>query len=66
MGVFAPLVGIVGTMQAMEAIKVLAGIGVSLAGRLVMFDARENRWHEVKLARDPGCPVCARPEAAAA
>jgi adenylyltransferase/sulfurtransferase len=66
MGVFAPLVGIVGTMQAMEAIKVLAGNGESLAGRLAMFDARANRWHEVKLARDPRCPVCARPEAAAA
>ena len=66
MGVFAPLVGLVGTMQAMEAIKVLAGIGESLAGRLAMFDARANRWHEVRLARDPLCPVCARPEAAAA
>ncbi len=66
MGVFAPLVGIVGTMQAMEAIKVLAGVGESLAGRLAMFDARANRWHEVKLSRDPHCPVCARPEAAAA
>lgn len=66
MGVFAPLVGIVGTLQAMEAIKVLAGVGESLAGRLAMFDARENRWHEVRLSRDPHCPVCARPEAAAA
>ena len=66
MGVFAPLVGIIGTMQAMEAIKVLAGVGESLAGRLTMFDARANRWHEVRLARDPRCPVCARPEAAAA
>lgn len=66
MGVFAPLVGIVGTMQAMEAIKVLAGVGDSLAGRLAMFDARANRWHEVRLTRDPRCPVCARPAAAAA
>ena len=66
MGVFAPLVGIVGTMQAMEAIKLLAGIGEGLAGRLAMFDARANRWHEVRLARDPHCPVCARPRAAVA
>ncbi len=66
MGVFAPLVGIVGTMQAMEAIKVLAGVGESLAGRLAMFYARANRLREVRLARDPRGPVCSRPAAAAA
>jgi molybdopterin/thiamine biosynthesis adenylyltransferase len=59
MGVFAPLVGVVGTMQAMEALKVLAGLGESLAGRLALFDARASRWHQVRLSRDPRCPVCA-------
>ena len=65
MGVFAPLVGIVGTFQALEAIKLLAGIGETLAGRLLMFDALASRWHEVRLARDPKCPVCAAQRAAA-
>ena len=66
MGVFAPLVGVVGTLQAAEAIKLLCGVGETLAGRLVMFDALSSRWHEVRLARDPRCPVCAAPHAAAA
>lgn len=58
MGVFAPLVGIVGSLQAAEAIKVLAGIGQALVGRLVLFEARRSSWHEVKVPRDPECPVC--------
>jgi len=58
MGVFAPLVGIIGTFQALEAIKLLAGIGETLAGRLMLFDALASRWHEVRLARDPHCHVC--------
>jgi molybdopterin/thiamine biosynthesis adenylyltransferase len=58
MGVFAPLVGIIGTMQAAEALKLLAGVGQSLAGRLLMLDARSMRWDEVRLARQPDCPVC--------
>jgi molybdopterin-synthase adenylyltransferase len=66
MGVFAPLVGIVGTFQALEAIKLVAGIGESLAGRLLLFDALASRWHEVRLARDPLCRVCGRARAAAA
>ncbi|NJD86832.1 MAG: HesA/MoeB/ThiF family protein [Betaproteobacteria bacterium] len=66
MGVFAPLVGVVGTMQAMEAIKLLAGIGDTLAGRMLLFDARAQRWHEVRLSRDPHCAVCGVPRAAAA
>ncbi len=66
MGVFAPLVGVIGTMQAMEAIKLLAGIGETLAGRLLLFDARAVRWHEVRLSRDPHCAVCGEPRAAAA
>jgi len=59
MGVFAPLVGIIGTMQAAEALKLLAGIGSSLAGRLQMLDARTMEWSEVRLPRQAGCPVCA-------
>jgi molybdopterin-synthase adenylyltransferase len=58
MGVFAPLVGIVGSMQAAEAIKVLLSIGRTLTGRLVMYDARLMHWHEVRVPRDPACPVC--------
>jgi molybdopterin/thiamine biosynthesis adenylyltransferase len=58
MGVFAPLVGIIGTVQAAEALKLLAGIGSSLAGRLHMLDALTMTWDEVRLARQSGCPVC--------
>jgi adenylyltransferase/sulfurtransferase len=65
MGVFAPLVGIIGTFQALEAIKLLAGIGETLAGRLLLLDALASRWHEVRLARDPHCAVCGAKRAAA-
>jgi molybdopterin/thiamine biosynthesis adenylyltransferase len=58
MGVFAPLVGIIGTMQAAEALKLLAGVGRSLAGRLLMLDARAMHWDEVQIGRQAGCPVC--------
>ena len=59
MGVFAPLVGIVGATQAAEALKLLAGIGRSLAGRLLLIDALAMEWREVRVPRDPACPVCA-------
>lgn len=58
-GVFAPLVGIIGSMQAAEAIKVIAGIGKTLAGRLLILDALDMQWHSVRVKRDPGCLVCA-------
>ena len=58
LGVFAPLVGIVGAMQAAEAIKLVAGIGESLAGRLLMLDARSMAWHEMRAARQTSCAVC--------
>lgn len=58
MGVFAPLVGIIGTMQAAEALKLLCGLGTTLAGRLLMLDARSMEWTEVQLPRDPNCSVC--------
>lgn len=65
LGVFAPLVGVIGTLQALEAIKIVAGIGESLAGRLLLFDALASRWHEVRLARDPHCRICGAARAAA-
>jgi adenylyltransferase/sulfurtransferase len=65
MGVFAPLVGIIGTLQAAEAIKLVAGIGETLDGRLLMYDALAGRWHEVRFARDPQCAVCGKARAAA-
>ena len=58
MGVFAPLVGIIGTMQAAEALKLLVGIGSSLAGRLQMLDARTMEWNEIRMARQAQCAVC--------
>ena len=60
MGVFAPLVGIIGSVQAAEALKLLAGVGHSLAGRLQMLDARHMEWTEIAIARAPECPVCQR------
>ena len=59
MGVLAPLVGIIGSMQAAEALKLIVGIGASLAGRLQMLDAKSMEWTEVLVQRDPGCAVCA-------
>ncbi|HET8746449.1 MAG TPA: molybdopterin-synthase adenylyltransferase MoeB [Ramlibacter sp.] len=58
MGVFAPLVGIIGAMEASEALRLLAGVGTSLAGRLQMLDGRSMEWTEMRLRRDPGCAVC--------
>jgi adenylyltransferase/sulfurtransferase len=58
MGVFAPLTGVIGAMQAMEAIKVLARVGELLTGRLLIFDARSADWRSVKVAKDPACAVC--------
>jgi len=58
MGVFAPLTGIVGAMQAAEALKVVAGIGEPLNGRLLLIDALTMNWRTVKFRRDPDCTVC--------
>jgi molybdopterin/thiamine biosynthesis adenylyltransferase len=58
LGVFAPLVGIIGSMQAAEALKLLTGAGASLAGRLQMLDARSMEWTEIRTSRNPDCPVC--------
>jgi molybdopterin/thiamine biosynthesis adenylyltransferase len=59
MGVFAPLVGIIGSVQAAEALKLVAGIGQPLAGRLLLLDARAMEWTEMRTPRNPACPVCA-------
>jgi molybdopterin-synthase adenylyltransferase len=58
MGVFAPLVGIVGATQAAEALKLLAPAGRTLAGRLRLFDALTMEWRELRVVKDPACPVC--------
>jgi len=58
MGVFAPLVGIIGAMQAAEALKVVIGTGESLVGRLLLLDARSMEWTAIKIARNAACGVC--------
>ena len=60
-GVLSPLVGIIGSIQATEAIKVLTGIGTTLAGRLLILDATTMEFREMRLRQDPNCPVCANP-----
>ena len=57
-GVIAPLLGIIGSMQALEAMKLIMGIGESLQGRLLLFDAMTMEWQSAVLPRDPDCPVC--------
>ncbi|RMD70568.1 MAG: molybdopterin-synthase adenylyltransferase MoeB, partial [Gammaproteobacteria bacterium] len=57
-GVLAPLVGIIGSIQALEAIKVLLGMGETLAGRLLLLDALTMEWRTLRLPRDPACPTC--------
>lgn len=58
MGVFAPLTGIIGTTQAAEALKLVAGIGETLTGRLLLLDSLDMEWRSVKFAKDAGCAVC--------
>lgn len=61
MGVFAPLVGIVGTMQAAEALKLLTGLGSRLTGKLLMLDGRDLAFNEIALPQNPQCAVCGTP-----
>ncbi|MDZ4163165.1 MAG: molybdopterin-synthase adenylyltransferase MoeB [Burkholderiales bacterium] len=58
MGLFAPLVGIIGTMQAAEALKIASGMGSHLAGRLLMLDGRRMEWTDIRLPRHTACAVC--------
>ena len=57
-GILAPVTGIIGSIQALETIKVLTGIGTTLNGRLLIFDATTLEWRELKLKKDKNCPVC--------
>ncbi|HXG29946.1 MAG TPA: molybdopterin-synthase adenylyltransferase MoeB [Nevskiales bacterium] len=57
-GVLGPLVGVIGSLQALEAVKLLLGLGETLDGRLLLFDAARSRFRELKLKRDPACPGC--------
>jgi molybdopterin/thiamine biosynthesis adenylyltransferase len=57
-GVVGPLVGLVGSLQALEALKLLAGFGQPLVGRLLLIDALGSRFRELRVKRDPGCSVC--------
>ena len=59
-GVVAPVVGIIGTMQALETIKLVAGVGQSLYGRLLVLDGLRMQWRELRLRADPACPVCSQ------
>jgi adenylyltransferase/sulfurtransferase len=60
LGVFAPLVGIIGATQAAEALKLLAGAGDPLVGRLLLLDALKMEWRAIRLLRDPACAVCSQ------
>jgi molybdopterin/thiamine biosynthesis adenylyltransferase len=60
MGVFSPLVGIIGTMQAAQALQVLIGFGNPLIGRLLLWNARSTQIETIQISRNPDCPVCAR------
>ncbi len=60
MGVFAPLVGIIGAMQAAEALKLIAQVGEPLCGRLLMLDGRSMEWTQVRMERKAGCTVCGK------
>ena len=59
-GVLAPVAGIIGGIQATEVLKVLTGVGQTLSGRLLILDAQTMEWREIKLRKDPECPVCGR------
>lgn len=59
-GVLAPLLGVIGSLQAVEALKLLLGIGSSLTGRVMLFDASQMEWRMVRLRKDPHCPVCSQ------
>ncbi len=59
-GVLAPVVGVIGSIQATETIKLLSGMGETLGGRLLVWDAMTMEWRTLKLKKDPACPVCSR------
>ena len=57
-GVLSPLVGVIGSVQAIEAIKLLSGFGKSVAGQLQIYDAKTSEWRKLLLPKSPACPVC--------
>ncbi len=59
-GVAAPLVGVIGSLQALEALKMLTGVGETLVGHVLYFDGKWGEWRKLRLTRRPTCPVCAR------
>ena len=59
-GVFSPLVGIIGTTQAAEALKLLMGIGANASGELLLYDALANEWQRLAFDKNPACRVCGR------
>jgi adenylyltransferase/sulfurtransferase len=63
-GILAPVVGMIGSLQATEAIKLLTNAGVPLHGRLLLLDALTMEWRNLKLRADPACPICGHPAAA--
>ena len=56
--VIAPLVGVIGTCQAMETIKLITGVGETLTGFVLYFDGKRMEWRRLRLPKDPNCPVC--------
>ena len=58
MGVFAPLTGVAGALQAMEAVKLLTGAGETLSGRLLLLDAKQSEWRTIRVKRDAACAIC--------
>ena len=61
-GVLGPVTGVIGSMMAVEALKIASGCAPSADGRLMLYDAREGSWRSLRLERDPACPVCGEPD----
>ncbi len=64
-GILSPLTGVIGSLQAIEAVKLLLGLGDTLVGRLLLFDAMHMQWRELKLSKNPECALCGERNAAA-
>ena len=60
MGIFSPLVGIIGAIQAAQALQVLIGFGEPLIGRMLLWNARTTQIDQIRIARNPDCPVCGK------
>lgn len=59
-GVFGPVTGVIGSMMAVEALKIASACAPSADGKLMLYDGREGSWRSLRLERDPACPVCSR------